>query len=593
MSEYHTPQTPPRILFVSHAEKQCGVHEYGLNVERVLRQSQRYSFVYVECSTPAEFHAAMQREKPSAVIYNYVFKTLPWIRRRHLTKYPVPHIAIIHEGAQEAADAADGLLFDYHISHDPTLLLHNPLVFKTGRIIPRYVNSFPEPAVPTIGSFGFGLEGKGFDTLIQSVQQQFDKAVIRLHIPFNSVVDVDGKQATETAQRCRALVTKPGIELKLSHDYLSNEALLDFLAQNTLNAFFYARYPRRGVSSVVDYALAVRRPLAVSKSEMFRHVHTVKPSICFEDTPLCQIIANGLSPLEPLMEDWTEGNFIWDYERILDKVLYTLYPRRKPPTVRSFVRAYLGRHDLLPSQAGDKRMKAPATNASTPVSHATAKAPTEVQGPIRYNRILDNAAREQYSTAIEALWTLVPEMMARKLAAANIQQAFVFDTVRRIARSFSSPKILCVGGYEDTASAGLAKGGLPVEDIDPVLNYDLDTFINKPTTRSGSYHIIFSTSVIEHVENDEQFVRQIVGLLAPGGMAVLTCDFNDLYRPGDKIPVEDFRFYTQRDFRERLLAADLHCTLVDEPEWNCPSPDFEYSGCRYTFASFVIRKNES
>ena len=71
---------------------------------------------------------------------------------------------------------------------------------------------------------------------------------------------------------------------------------------------------------------------------------------------------------------------------------------------------------------------------------------------------------------------------------------------------------------------------------------------------------------------------------------MITCDFNDSYRPGDPLPVEDRRFYTQRDLRERMLGVMPRCALVDDPHWNCEAPDFSYGGCQYTFASFVFRK---
>ena len=32
------------------------------------------------------------------------------------------------------------------------------------------------------------------------------------------------------------------------------------------------------------------------------------------------------------------------------------------------------------------------------------------------------------------------------------------------------------------------------------------------------------------------------------------------------------------------------CQLVDQPDWGCEQPDFEYGGCRYTFATLVFRK---
>lgn len=207
-----------------------------------------------------------------------------------------------------------------------------------------------------------------------------------------------------------------------------------------------------------------------------------------------------------------------------------------------------------------------------------------------FNRILDNAAREEYREAIDMLFRLVPEMMARKIPEANVQQAFVFDTVRKLSSDMLSPRILCIGCFEDSAAEGLEKLGYRIRGIDPVLNYDLEAYFRRSLTKTNYYDIIFSTSVIEHVKDDELFISQIAGLLAPGGVAILTCDYNDQYQPGDAIPQEDFRFYTQKDFTERLMPLIKDCSLVDEPQWACPNPDFVYAGCRYTFATFVFKK---
>jgi hypothetical protein len=95
------------------------------------------------------------------------------------------------------------------------------------------------------------------------------------------------------------------------------------------------------------------------------------------------------------------------------------------------------------------------------------------------------------------------------------------------------------------------------------------------------------------VENDELFITQIATLLKPGGTAILTCDYNDQCKPGDNIPREDFRLYTQRDFKERLLPLLKNCSLVDTPQWDCPNPEFSYAGCLYTFATLVFRKNKA
>ena len=152
----------------------------------------------------------------------------------------------------------------------------------------------------------------------------------------------------------------------------------------------------------------------------------------------------------------------------------------------------------------------------------------------RFNRILDDRARFEYAPVMRELEQLEPEVFARKIRRANVQQAFVFDTVRQFASALTNPKILCVGSFDDTASMALKKVDFKVEEIDPAVNnLSLDAFYKLPSTKPNSYDIILSTSVLEHVQDDETFVRQIADLLAPKGVCVLTCDFKEGYRPGD------------------------------------------------------------
>jgi len=182
--------------------------------------------------------------------------------------------------------------------------------------------------------------------------------------------------------------------------------------------------------------------------------------------------------------------------------------------------------------------------------------------------------------------------MAKKIPEANVQQAFVFDTLYRYLPKYENPKILCVGSNEDTALMSLIKMGFKIEEIDPVLNYYLQEYITKPSTIKNSYDLIFSTSVIEHDADDESFIKCIAELLAPGGMAILTCDYKDGWKPNDPKPECDIRLYTQQDLKNRLLQLMNNCYLIDEPQWDCPYPDFHYQGkYQYTFATFVVQKS--
>jgi SAM-dependent methyltransferase len=580
------------ILIISHKEHQCGVYQYGRNIAEALGKSKTISFVYTECSGSNEYYSIVEKVNPSAIIYNYHPSTLPWLKKKVIRKVKVPHMDIIHEVTQEVADAADDSFFNYHVAPDPTLLLKNPIVFKTGRLVPEYRNQHEFPKIPTIGSFGFGTAGKGFQKLISKVQDEFDEAIIRLHIPFATFGDSDGRAAHFIAKQCKELIVKKGIELKLSHEFLSQKQLLDFLAQNTLNAFFYDENKGRGVSSVIDFALAVQRPIAITKSNMFRHIFSTYPSIFVEDSSFEKIIQNGTGPLSLYRREWSEANLIWDYERIIDVVLSK---RVQYKSIFKYIQHKFNKFRKINEPKTNKNSWTPSLEngvVQKQILKDEKHRPVLISDITSFNRILDNTARKTYKPIIDALYDLLPGMMSRKMPEANIQQAFVLDTVHKFASRYESAKILCIGSYDDTAAAALKIYGFPIDEVDPVLNYDLNTFMHKPSTIKCSYDVVFSTSVIEHVKDDELFIKQIDELLAPGGTAILTCDYKDQYKPGDSLPQEDFRLYTKKDFFGRLLPLIKYSSLVDTPHWDCPNPDFVYANCRYTFATLVFKKNK-
>lgn len=604
-----------KILFVSHKKAQCGVYEFGKNICEVLQQAKNYQFIRVECSSLAELRAEIARNEPAAIIYNYHPAVLPWVAtsigaklwKNNLASIRIPQIGLIHEITQQTADSATNYrnkcllgasklsnsLFDFYISSDPTLLLKNPLVYKTGRLIPYYKNSFTLSAKPVIGSFGFATPKKGFEKIVEMVQQEFDEAVIRFNIPAADFGDKNGANARVISEKCKALITKAGIDLVITHDFLDNKAMLDYLAQNTLNMFLYEDTGSRGISSTVDSAMAVQRPVAVSDAVMFRHVFDVEPSICVTKNSLKTIIQNGFSPLQNHYDEWNAENILWEYERILDSIFLKLQNPAKPKmgiirTIQAKLNRLLSRPDRTFTWLGDSEKI--SEDAVSP-SNSAQYQPIKIPAGISLNRILDAKARELYKPAIDKLHELMPKTMAKKIAEANVQQAFVLDTVCRNLAKYKNPKILCVGSNEDTASMSLKRMGFSVDEIDPTYNYYLQEFFTKPTTIKASYDIIFSTSVIEHDPDDESFVKCVAGLLAPGGVAVITCDYKDGWKTGEPKPECDARFYTQNDLRDRLLPLMSNCHLVDEPQWDCPDPDFNYLGIyQYTFATFVVEK---
>ncbi|MGC3947706.1 MAG: methyltransferase domain-containing protein [Chryseolinea sp.] len=594
-------------LYVNHKRQKCGVYEFGKTFGELLLGSEKFPFSYCECDSLSEFINIFNDVKPTLIIYNHHPSTMPWVQGKGAGWVPLKyrfqaiHVGTIHEVYQGYADKADSTLFDFHIAADPTLLLKNPLVYKTGRLLPKkavHVNRVGEDIL--IGSFGFATPGKGFEKIIDLVEREFDKATIRLNIPFAKFGDADGSLAKQMAQKCRDRISKPDIRLEVNHDYLEKDDLLYFLGQNTVNIFLYDDMPNRGISSAADWAISAGRPIAISNSRLFRHFWDCKPSICVDDSSLKTIIKDDGHALIPLYNEFTPEIILWQFESIFADIL-SKFPKHRAAQ-RTPIRYFGGKiYRRLRKVLGLKNTKGKVSRnvwtkendqmtgsrrQTADVSYVSVESKE-----IHLNGILDNSARERYRTTIEFLETNLAELISKKIPEANVQQAFVLDTTVRLAKKVSEPKILAVGAFEDTAVEALKLLGFNVTAIDPVLNFDLSTYRSKPGVSTNMFDIVVSTSVIEHVKDDEQFVQDISALLKPGGVAILTCDYKDDYVPGDAIPQVDFRFYTQRDIKDRLLRAIPECELVDAPKWDCINPDFVLNGVfRYTFASIVFQK---
>ena len=305
-------------LLVSHRQERCGIHEYGAALATALQGSTRYRVEYLECDTAEQYERAVAEVQPRVVLYNSHSVTMPWIHSTLIHEHDVPHIGTIHEITQLEAEHAHGAVFDLHVAPDPTLVTENPLVVSTGRLIPEFGEDIPAPQIPTIGSFGFGFADKRFDRVVTLANDEFDEALVRIHMPVSAYSDPTGELALECAERCRAAATKPGIRVEITHGFLGRDELLRFLAGNTINVFLYDEAKHKGVSSVLDYAFAVGRPVALNRCGMFRHVFDAQPSMFIEDRSLREIIASGTAPIEPFRQRWSQAAMIQTYDELFN-----------------------------------------------------------------------------------------------------------------------------------------------------------------------------------------------------------------------------------------------------------------------------------
>ncbi|GHU05223.1 hypothetical protein FACS1894205_4820 [Alphaproteobacteria bacterium] len=524
------------VAFVTNAAKRCGVAEFGRSTTKTLEDFSRHRVTAFPLNRREDFESSLKAISAADIaIYNYHPMTLDFLSRSDITRSGKPAIGILHEFDYLNAVGALADLFRYRIAPDPSLCSRAPGLWTVPRIIPQMVVKTPKNDLPTIGTFGFATGGKNFEEIIAFAARHFEHSRVRMHIPGSDYCDANGELARKVFESCGKQFNRR-VELEFSTDFLSlDELISSFLAGNDLNLFLYDDQPGRGISSAIDCAIAAERPFALSDCNMFRHIGYFAPELFLRNSTPQRILEIGGDSCRRLKALWTPEKVARAYDDIFEAVA--------------------------------------ADHARSQIS--------------RCNTVLTDAFRRSLHDHEEEMKRLCPAMFARKIPRANVQQAFVKSKVEEYAKPDSA--ILCVGYHEDTACYSLQEKGFSIDAIDPAHNVDLDAFF-KSHNGKRYYDVIFSTSVIEHVEDDETFIAQIASLLAPGGVAILTMDFNDAYVPGDAIPQSDHRFYTAGYIFERLVPHMHECRLVDIPDWKEHEPDFEFEGARYAFATLVFQK---
>ena len=310
-----------KVLFISRKAERCGVADYGKRVNNILQTSNLFQTIWAEIETAEDYIKVFTEHHPDIVLYNYYPTILPFITDDFLSdKRYIPHIAIYHEV---------GLAFTPSAIIDVDSTLPDN-VDKMHFSVPRPLfnnfqneNSSTNNDITTIGTFGFGFSNKNFPKLAQLVCDQFDYAKIRVNIPFATFGDIEGDSARAEVKKMRHIINSSGknIILEVNHNFLEHNDLLNFLRGNDINIFMYEPFNDRSLSGSIDYALSARRPIGISRSWMFRHINWVKPSIFIDETPIIDIIKNGITPLKSIYDIHSENLLLKKYEYILNKFL--------------------------------------------------------------------------------------------------------------------------------------------------------------------------------------------------------------------------------------------------------------------------------
>lgn len=303
-----------KILFLNSKIQNCGVYQYGLRLFDILKKTKTIEYIYTEIDSLDEYNNLLNFNY--VIIYNYHCSTMPWLNS-YTIKKNVKNVSISHE--------SNCHFFDMNLDIDPNGA-NNPIprpiyenldeIHKpTSETINDFIN-YSDPNVPIFGSFGFGFENKGFDKIISYINDQYEQAIIKLVIP-DAFFDPNRIQTVNNmVLKCKSIQIKQGIKLMFIHDFFSTNDILYFLKSNDMNIFMYDEMRGRGISSTIDYALSVKKPLGISNSDMFRNIYS--DDICLYKTSIENVYKKSVEYCSIFLEKYSHKKMIDTFENLFN-----------------------------------------------------------------------------------------------------------------------------------------------------------------------------------------------------------------------------------------------------------------------------------
>lgn len=317
-------------LFVNCVKAQDSIFESGKMAFDCLVNSGKYSLDYLEISrnnskipTNYDFY-----------LFNYHLVTMAWLDTSTI-KQLLPGVKltlVLEVSPNDPFAMCSPNDFDGYCVLDPTLTLNQKNVFAFPRPLEKTDKpvSYEPKEIPVIGSFGFATPGKGFEHVIDAVNKEFERAVVKINIPYATYADTMGEYAKSLSEMCKNKA-KDGVEVIVTHDFMSKSELIEWCGQNTLNCFLYDRN-QPGLAATTDQAITSGRPLITSKNNTFRHIQKyIKP---FPYQSLKEAIENTQPIIEQLQIDWSAEKFREKFEDVVNSFQFEAPVKNDPDFVQ-------------------------------------------------------------------------------------------------------------------------------------------------------------------------------------------------------------------------------------------------------------------
>jgi hypothetical protein len=524
---------PPKkkpLLWISSPSGDPGLALAAWTAAAAIRRSGRFTPVEIPYTSREELLSAAAIHRPAAAVFMYDASAMRHLSKDQLDALPCPAVAVV----PPQHDADPGRLREAGFSR--VLPIQSaPSENALPRVLPLSCNESNLTPIPMIAVHFYGPGYTRCSEVLSRIEAEFERVHILSFMPIRNPHSAEARRIEQIAHELQLIPRKIGVSLSFVHDHCPGPQLSSLMMLPSMHLFSELRAEDL---VFVDYALSSQRPVAIMSGAA---VDTLDPAaaekLLLGRRSLSQVLQEGVVPLVPLYNDWSEIRFALALEKALA-------------------------HIFQPQEAG--------TRPSLPL-----------------NRLLSGEDVDDYRQSLEALHRFAATLVERSSADDIAVQAFTLSTVERFAGRHPHPRILGIGTQRDAAAKVLRKQGWIFEEVDPETNFDLNTFYNLPSTAYNSYDIIFAPSALSDTADGEMFIAQIGDLLAPGGVAILACEFLPEGMPVSARGPGNLRAYTEADIKDRFLPLLQNCVLADVPQWA------GRQDAQVRFASLVITKIEN
>jgi hypothetical protein len=302
----------------------CSMYTRGVGFYEGLKLSKVADITYLGAASDNELEDKL--DGYDFIVFNYHHDTMRGISQQFISQIKIPIFAFILEMTKDQVPFCHWgnpfQVFEGMFYADPALEPIHPKTWKIDRIVKRtpFKGRPVNMESPVISTFGIPHTLKGIAEMAQAIDAEFEQATFRLRFPPGSHLPSFAVNHIVQLVQAARVICKKSITMEFSMDFLPLQDLLLWLNESDLNIFFFTlerdQQPYRNIPSVIDDAIAAKRPIAISNSDCMDYLTKYirpYPEISLKESMNRKLAVAGLYHM------WSPQNFAKEFDEHLGR----------------------------------------------------------------------------------------------------------------------------------------------------------------------------------------------------------------------------------------------------------------------------------